>query len=188
VRLYRGHGRLAKVSFDTTNRLPFPTLSLGCSELRIEMSFCSQPFRVAFLKLARQNLLHRRIRASGEKALLLQPHHPTSDGASAQVGQTFGVIYIHGLIEVETRVKKDDRRAYFPPTMLQSLWSLHYWHTCPLQRACNASPYGAETYPEALLCNSHRISRATFRIGTSEPMKKLTILPRFEAHRLSRPR
>jgi hypothetical protein len=112
---YRGHGLLAKVSFDTTNRLPFPTLSLSCSIDNRDVVFVLlSAFSRGLLELARQNLLHLRIRAPGEKDLLLQPHRPTSDRRLGAEADKRLAPSTYSSLRVETQVKSDDNRpAHF---------------------------------------------------------------------------
>jgi hypothetical protein len=76
---YRGHGLLAKVCFDTTNRLPFPNLSLRCSIKNRDVVFVLlSAFSRGRLELARQNLLLSRIRASGENKKDFLPSPPAT--------------------------------------------------------------------------------------------------------------
>jgi hypothetical protein len=71
---YRGHGLLAEVCFDTTDRSPFPNLSLRCSIKNRDVVFVLlSAFSRGRLELARENLLLSRIRASGEKDHLPSP-------------------------------------------------------------------------------------------------------------------
>jgi hypothetical protein len=92
---YRGHGLLAKVSFDTTNRLPFPTLSLSCSidnrdVVFVLLSAFSWPFRVGETKPSAPS------DSSSRREGPSPPATPPDFRQTLRGGgrQTFGAIYI----------------------------------------------------------------------------------------------
>jgi hypothetical protein len=135
------------------------------------MSFVSSAISRGLFELTEQNLLLCRIRVFGVpvRRTFFSSHTCTArlpTDAAAQASRRLAPS-----TWLETQVKNDNRPAHFPPTTSQSLlWSPHCLHTCPLRQACDNSPHSAETYPEALVCNSH--IACVFSDGPPEPIMK----------------